>query len=390
MLCSLRCRLVTTSLLLAITYAAAQSSRAKRVSPVSVSEVAQFNEADSVGVAVLVGVGKYPPFSGLGQLHFPGSDVDAIAAVMKSQRYSVLTLKDSDATKQSVLNAISQTGDAIAREVKDGKRLTVVFFFSGHGFAVDGKNYLATFDAGVKNLGASGLAVEEVDEALVKTKAARRVLWIDACRNEPGKGVESRSLATLQASAGTRALLSTEAGKISYEDDELKQGVFTYYLVKGLRGGAAKSDGLITFEDLAAYVESGVQQRSLSSGHVQVPYEAGEHSGDFLIAGANRTVQVEPQPIEKPADLEPSNLQDLQSDFDRYKRRVNVEKSLWESRKPALGHFRPEIQVALDGLEDNLRQAAAALSKHDGISAAKAFKELDQDLQSLTTARGGR
>ena len=35
-----------------------------------------------------------------------------------------------------------------------------------------------------------------------------------------------------------------------HEDDKLKQGVFTYFLVKALNGEAAGPDGLVTFHDM--------------------------------------------------------------------------------------------------------------------------------------------
>ncbi len=269
----------------------------KRVAPVASDQAARFNRADTVGVAILVGVGKYPLYSGLSHLQYPAVDVDTLAATLRSQRYSVLSLKDSDATKEAVLNAISQAGEALA-----GANQTVIFFFSGHGFAVNGENYLATLDAGIKNLASSGLSVKAVEQALAKTEAARRVLWIDACRDEPGKGVgEARSFANLQAAAGTRLLLSTKAGKVSYEDEQLKQGLFSYYLVKGLEGGAAGPDGLVTFQDLATYVTLRVRSRSLETGHVQVPYEAGEASGDFLLARASGGRAPAPSPTRVPA-----------------------------------------------------------------------------------------
>jgi hypothetical protein len=70
--------------------------------------------------------------------------------------------------------------------------------------------------------------------------------------------------------------------------------LFSYYLVNGLRGEAARDDELISFRDLADYVTDGVQGRSLQQGHVQVPYEAGESSGGFLVAKAGTAATIPP------------------------------------------------------------------------------------------------
>lgn len=283
-------------LVLAICLAAAQTE--KRLAPVEANQAAHFNRAGTVGVAVLVGVGKYPQYSGLGELHYPARDVDLVASSLKRQRYVVIALKDSDATKGAVMNAIKQAGEAMA-----GENPTIIFFFSGHGFAIDGENYLATLDADINNLASSGLSVKTVEQALVNTQAPRRVIWLDACRDERGKGVgEARSFTNLQASNGTRILLSTKAGRISYEDDKLQQGTFSYFLAKGLDGEAAGPDGLVTFQDLSFYVTQQVRAHSAQTGPLQVPYEAGEASGDFLLA---RTLTATP-PNGAPAGIGPS------------------------------------------------------------------------------------
>jgi hypothetical protein len=284
------------------TSVAFSQGREKRIAPIDTGKAAQFNRAQTVGVAVLVGVGKYPRYGGLSELRYPARDVDLVGATLDKQRYLVFSLKDSDATKASVLNAIKQAGEAVA-----GENLTLVFFFSGHGFAVDGENYLATLDADSNNLAKTGLSVKTVEKALQATGAARRVMWLDACRDEPGKSaVAPRSFASLQASAGTRLLLSTMAGKTSYEDDTLQQGMFSYFLVRGLNGEAAGPDGLVTFQDLATYVTQNVRARSVKAGHVQVPYEAGEASGDFLLAhmtGAAPPAAPTSTPVPSPAPV---------------------------------------------------------------------------------------
>jgi Caspase domain len=281
-----------------IALCAAAQTREKRIVPIDPNQRQTFEKQRKVGVAILVGVGKYPRYSGLTELRYPGRDVDLLAKELESQRYVVTALKDGEATRGSVLNAIQQAG-----EVVDQKNGTIAFFFSGHGFADQNTNYLATFDATANNLSQTGLSINAVEKALTGSGAPRRVMWVDACRNETNgaKGTtEARSFAKFNASTGSRILFSTKAGKISYEDDELQQGLFSYFLVRGLRGEAARSDGLVSFRDLADFVEDGVQTRSLKQGRVQVPYEAGESNGDFLLAharsGSTAPVQVDPPP----------------------------------------------------------------------------------------------
>ena len=277
----------------------AAQAREKRVSPVPADERLQFERQRRAGVAVLVGVGQYPRFSGFSELHYPGRDVDQLQVELEKQHYLVIPMKEADANKGTVLNAIAQAGDAAQRSGG-----TMVFYFSGHGFADRGANYLALHDASATNLAESGLAVSAVEEQMRKAGVTRRVLWIDACRNDPAKkgNERARSFDRLQASVGTRILFSTRAGDVSYEDDTLRDGLFTYNLLAGLRGEAAGPDGMITFRDLTDYVIDAVEAQSLKRGSAQVPYEAGESRGDFLlarVAEGGRPVVPPPAPVER-------------------------------------------------------------------------------------------
>jgi formylglycine-generating enzyme required for sulfatase activity len=83
-----------------------------------------------------------------------------------------------------------------------------------------------------------------------------------------------------------RVLFSTKEGRVSFEDDTLRQGIFTYFLAKGLGGDAAEADGLVTFRDLADYVTDRMRAYTVERGQVQIPFEAAgeESSGDFLLS----------------------------------------------------------------------------------------------------------
>ena len=137
------------------------------------------------------------------------------------------------------------------------------------------------------------------------TKARQKLMFIDACRNDPSQAARSaaqRSFANLRASEGLKVLYSTREGRVSFEDDTLQQGIFSYFLVKGLRGEAAASDGLVTFQDLAGCVTEQMRTYTVErSVQVQVPYQAGESSGGFLLARAGPS----PPPPPVPARIEP-------------------------------------------------------------------------------------
>jgi hypothetical protein len=256
-------------------------TREKRVSPVD-SNLRQSFERQAK-LAVLVGVGQYPSRSGLNQLRYPARDVDLLEAELKKQGYTTVALKDYEATRGSIVKVLQD-----AAEVVDRGSGTVLFFFSGHGYADKGGNYLATYEATSSDLAGSGLAVAKVEEMLKATGSPRQVMLLDACRSRVDKGVGSRTFERFETAAGLRVLFSTKFGGSSYERDELRNGVFTHFLVQGLRGDAAGTDGFVTFHDLAEYVTASVRTYGFQHGDVQVPYEAGEATGDFLIGGFMR------------------------------------------------------------------------------------------------------
>ena len=278
-------------------------TRDKRVTPVDAATRLTFEK--QVKVALLVGVGSYSPISGLGRLKYPPRDVATLAAELEKQGYLVRKLVDSEATRGVVRRTLHELSDAV-----DSDHGTFLFYFSGHGFTQKGTNYLATFGATADDLQDEGLPISDVETILKGSHARQAMMFIDACRNDPAspaRAASARSFASLSASQGLRTLYSTRAGQMSYESDELQGGVFTHFLVRGLRGEAAGADGLITFRDLADYLTG--QMRTWSVGReAQMPYEAGESSGDFLLArssaagAAPSATPVSPGPAVRPTD----------------------------------------------------------------------------------------
>ena len=73
---------------------------------------------------------------------------------------------------------------------------------------------------------------------------------------------------------------------MSLELPELGHGIFTYYLVEGLKGAAdANHDGIVSLIELYAYVKDQVTKRSRLAGGKQEPMmRSGELQGDLPLA----------------------------------------------------------------------------------------------------------
>jgi uncharacterized caspase-like protein len=76
-------------------------------------------------------------------------------------------------------------------------------------------------------------------------------------------------------------MTASDANELSVEKDELKHGVFTYYLLEGLRGKAdLDGDGVITVDEIYRYVSMKVPK---ATGQNQHPVKKGETIGQIVL-----------------------------------------------------------------------------------------------------------
>ncbi|AFY56485.1 WD40 repeat-containing protein [Rivularia sp. PCC 7116] len=139
---------------------------------------------------------------------------------------------------------------------------TVLFYFSGHGVLESSTNqaFLCLRDTYKSKLLDTGLAVSELLQSLNNCAAKNQLVWLDACHSGGMtlRGVTPQLVEILQQNAvnskGFYALLSCDTNQQSWEFPELGHGVFTYFLMRGLLGGAANSQGVISADGLYQYV----------------------------------------------------------------------------------------------------------------------------------------
>ncbi|MBC8120934.1 MAG: caspase family protein, partial [Gemmatimonadaceae bacterium] len=150
---------------------------------------------------------------------------------------------------------------------------TVLFYFSGHGILEPQSRqaFLCFSDTRKDDLFATGLGLPEVLEQLGECPARQQLVWLDACHSGgmtlrgvrgatdtslPDPTAQLLSVLRLRAaqSKGFYALLSCDQNQRSWEFPELGHGVFTYHLMRGLRGEAADAQGVIGVDALYRYV----------------------------------------------------------------------------------------------------------------------------------------
>ncbi len=230
--------------------------------------------------ALVVGVAAY---SSMPSLRYTDDDAYQYYAFLKSPEGGALPdsqiqlLIDETATRDNILLALKTIS------AKAGQNDAVLFYFSGHG--LDGSFVPVDFD-GLRNR----ISHEEIRHILASARARHKLVFGDACHSgslygmiQEGEMLAARSSDQMlqrfykafeDSEGGMALLLSSKSKEVSLEDSGLRSGVFSYFLIKGLKGMAdANKDGLVTITELALFVQSKV--KSYTAG-AQTPVLLGQ------------------------------------------------------------------------------------------------------------------
>lgn len=152
-----------------------------------------------------------------------------------------------------------------ARSVRQGG--IFILSFASHGFSEDGVPYVLASSSQLNNTATAISASKILDLASVST-VPRSVIFLDACRERVtavrGAARQPRSraplLAGLSKTDGQVVFFAAGAGQYAYDDDRLKNGVFTESVLAGLRCKAeTDAHGNVTAGTLSEYVEKHVR-----------------------------------------------------------------------------------------------------------------------------------
>lgn len=235
---------------------------------------------------MVVGINNYIEESGFTDLSYAEDDAKEFAHALEAQHYKVELIIGGKALRTKIKGRL--------HDLAGSAHGTLIFFFSGHGSAGlknPQESYLATIDIDGSDIDGTGLSISDVQGILKDSPAARKMMFLDACRDgapSAPAAIRAKSklpgaMQRLAGSTGLRVLYSTAPGKRSYEDDTLHHGIFTKFLIDGINGDAAGPDGLVTFRSLEDYVALKVKEYK----PIQQPYEGPSDGaiGDFYLAG---------------------------------------------------------------------------------------------------------
>ena len=223
--------------------------------------------------AVIVGINDYAD-KAIPDLKYAESDARAVyetltdPAIGRFARDDVTLLLGRDATPGKIKAALYKLRGVDTNDL-------VVVFYSGHGAKEGDEAFWVTQDADRKALPATSLTNSEVRKYLAGIPSQRLVVLLDCCYAastvkkslaDPGKlfgDFAGKGRVTIAGSADNQEALE-------YEDR--KAGVFTHFLVRGLRGAAdSNADGVVTFDELWTHLGRNVRKASVKQGGLHEP-----------------------------------------------------------------------------------------------------------------------
>lgn len=217
-------------------------------------------------LGLVVGINQY---ENIANLSSATNDARDIAAVVRSGAVpsQIKVLLDGEATKETILNELKAlASSATARD-------TATVFFSGHGFrrtsAADDRAYFCPVDASLDDLDRTCLTNDEFTAALRATKSERLVVILDTCHagaiGEPRNcrpltaDLMERDLDSLVEGAGRVVLAASRPEEAAWELAGMRNGLFTSFVLRALRGDVARPDGSIWVSDVFSYVSRQVR-----------------------------------------------------------------------------------------------------------------------------------
>ncbi|MFK7948217.1 MAG: caspase family protein [Saprospiraceae bacterium] len=228
--------------------------------------------------AVLVGIARY---NHMRSLKFTDDDAYRLNAFLQSPEGGALpddqikVLIDEAAERDDILNTLSTVAE------KASKNDVIIFYFSGHGLQgsflphdYDGEDQVVQH--------------QEIKDILESSDAKAKIVIADACHSGSFMAAKGNHYETIidtyysafnKSAGGFVLMLSSKGEETSIESNGLRQGIFSHFLIRGLKGAAnMNEDQIVTIDELFDYVHNNVR---FYTNKFQTPIIIGEYDGNM-------------------------------------------------------------------------------------------------------------
>ncbi len=223
--------------------------------------------------AVIIGAAAY---TRMPLLHYADDDALRVYHFLKSPEGGALPddqialLTDREASYDGIVRAMEEIfGEADANDM-------ILFYFSGHG--MEGAFVPIDSDGDYNRL-----PHRLVKDMIINSSAKYKLVIADACHSggllayRDGLALEDflkKFYSSFEGVNGGLALLmSSKSEEYSMEDGRLRSGVFSYFMIEGLKGAAdVNDDAVVSISELAAFVSGTVRRHT---GNLQNPVISG-------------------------------------------------------------------------------------------------------------------
>ena len=205
---------------------------------------------------------------------------DVLVEQMRIPPQNITLWTNHDATKSCLENDLPYHIKQVGPEDQS------IFFYAGHGFHAKGSNRLTTWDTHTLNIAETTVCVDKILFSPLKNGQCRKSLvFIDACATTFGdtdtlgrsilEGMRPDEFAAfVQATEYRAAFFSCSPTEQSFSSPKLQHGIWTYHLVRTLRGqdaAAFERDRCITGNSLHTYLAVRVPEFIMNETDLKAP-----------------------------------------------------------------------------------------------------------------------
>lgn len=188
----------------------------------------------------------------------PINDANSLARLLATDSLQFTVIKRTDLTRDEMLFAVYDFAEQLKR---DPDYTAGLIYYAGHGFQIDGQNYLAPIDAinaklptekDNKTLDSNFamrknwlrircIRTDDILDLVNSTQVPIKIFLLDACRNNPFKNQKNMSIDLSEGLAETRAQpvgsiigYATAPGSKA-DDGDGSNGLYTKYVIKNFK-----------------------------------------------------------------------------------------------------------------------------------------------------------